>query len=246
MQGAIPSCYWGPMEKLLSPEVLNLLVLFVMPGVVARVVYDRLVPAERRKLTDEFLGFITFSVLHFGLFQWLFDLVSAPSIEGNGAAWRTIGRIFFIVILPAGEAVAGATVLTSRWLNRWVVSPIPKPWDFYFGQRKTCWVILRLKSGRMIGGYFGDNSYATSYPSPEQVYLEEVWQLDESGHFVKRIEESCGAIVSFSECETMEMLRVTESSNDGQKISSGTEAGEAGRVSPHNRGIPADSPPAAA
>jgi len=228
------------MEKLLSPEVLNLFVFFVVPGVIARLAYDLLVPSERRKPADEMLGFITFSVVHLGLFHWLFELVSTPTIEGNGAIWRTIGRIFVIVLLPAGEAVAAVRILKSRWLSRWVNNPIPKPWDFYFGKRQPCWMILRLKSGGMIGGFFGPDSYATAYPHPEQVYLEQVWQLDEHGKFVKKIENTRGAIVAFSECTTMELFETLEASNDRQESSPGSEAAkaaEAGRVSTDQGGV---------
>lgn len=234
------------MEKLLSPEVLSLFVFFVVPGVVALLAYDRLVPSERRKLTDEMFRFITFSVVHLGLFHWLFELVAAPSIDGNGAFWRTSGRIFVIVILPAVEGVAAACILKSRWVSRWVVNPTPKPWDFYFEQRKPCWVILNLKSGSMIGGLFSSNSYATAYPHPEQLYIEEIWQLDERGKFVKKIENTRGAIVAFSECVTMEMFQLVEASDGRQQIPPGAEAGEAGRISTHQGGVPADTKPAAA
>jgi len=234
------------MEKLLSPEVLNLFVFFVVPGVIARLAYDLLVPAERRKPTDEMLGFITFSVVHLGLFHWLLELVAAPSSDGNGAFWRTISRIFVIVILPAGEAVAAACILKSRWVSRWVVNTLPKPWDFYFDQRKPCWMILRLKSGGMIGGFFGSDSYATAYPHPEQVYLEQIWQLDNDGKFVKKIDNTRGAIVAFAECTTMELFEVLEASNDRQEIPPDTGAGETGRLSTHQGGVPADNKPAAA
>lgn len=55
---------------------------------------------------------------------------------------------------------------------------IPKAWDHFFrNRRKACWVLVHLKGGGLVGGVFSKNSFASSYPDPEDLYLEEVWQV---------------------------------------------------------------------
>ena len=56
-----------------------------------------------------------------------------------------------------------------------------KPWDYVFSRRQAYWVIVHLRDGRKIGGRFDRKSFASSYPADEQIYIEEVWRLDEDG-----------------------------------------------------------------
>ena len=50
-------------------------------------------------------------------------------------------------------------------------------------------MIIHLKDGRRIGGRFDENSSASSFPAKEQIYIEEVWELDESGKFINRLKD---------------------------------------------------------
>ena len=53
--------------------------------------------------------------------------------------------------------------------------PIKMPWDFVFKQRQWYWVIVELKDGTKVGGKYAEHSFTSSYPAPEQIYLEEKW-----------------------------------------------------------------------
>ena len=52
--------------------------------------------------------------------------------------------------------------------------PFPTAWDYYFDKRNPSWVLVHLKDGTLIGGLFGDDSYATSFPTDGDIYLEKV------------------------------------------------------------------------
>ena len=67
--------------------------------------------------------------------------------------------------------------------------------NFIFGKKEVFWVIIHLEDGRKIGGKFDKDSFASSYPEEEQIYLEEVWKLDEEGKFIEPIERSKGIII---------------------------------------------------
>ena len=59
-------------------------------------------------------------------------------------------------------------------------------------KREPVFVVVRLSDNTEIGGAFSTQSQASSYPLPEQIYLEQVWSLDEEGRFDKPIENSKG------------------------------------------------------
>jgi len=88
-----------------------------------------------------------------------------------------------------------------------IIHPFKKPWDFVFGKKEAYWVIVHLKDKRKIGGKFAKNSFASSYPSEEQIYLEEVWTLDENGKFKEPLKRSGGIIILGKEILAVEFFR---------------------------------------
>jgi hypothetical protein len=44
-----------------------------------------------------------------------------------------------------------------------------------------------LKDGNKIAGTYGENSFTSSYPSEEQIFLEETWVLNKEGRFERLV-----------------------------------------------------------
>jgi hypothetical protein len=55
-------------------------------------------------------------------------------------------------------------------------------------------VIVHLKTGKLVGGYFGHDSYASVEPQSGHIYLSELWTLDRKGAFVAPVPDSKGAL----------------------------------------------------
>ena len=58
-------------------------------------------------------------------------------------------------------------------------------------------------------------SFASSYPSDEDLYLEQVWKLAKSGKFLSQLPDSRGALVSRSECEYIQFINLEKENTDG-------------------------------
>lgn len=86
-------------------------------------------------------------------------------------------------------------LLTWKKLQKYILHPFSRAWDYVFNKREAMWVIVHLKDGNMVGGRYDTNSFASSYPSKEQIYLEEVWELDENGGFKQSINNSKGVLI---------------------------------------------------
>ena len=81
--------------------------------------------------------------------------------------------------------------------------PIAKPWDFVFGNDQSYWTIIEFIDGNKIGGMYDTKSFASSFPANEQIYLEELWEIDDNDGFIKPIKRSHGVIVSSKDIKSI-------------------------------------------
>lgn len=79
-------------------------------------------------------------------------------------------------------------------------------WDFVFSQRQWHWLIVELTDGKRIGGKYAGNSFASSYPAPEQIYIEECWHLDEHDTFDRPRGGTAGILIASSQIKTVEFF----------------------------------------
>ncbi len=68
-------------------------------------------------------------------------------------------------------------------------------------------MLFHLKNGQRIGGFFGRESYASSYPIEAEIYVENIWRVDESGRFAENVEGNAGMIIRYADCHLMEFYR---------------------------------------
>jgi hypothetical protein len=68
-------------------------------------------------------------------------------------------------------------------------------------------VVVRKMAG-LVGGVFSENSFASSYPDPEDLYLEEVWQVSDDGAFERAIPGTRGLWVSREAFDVLEFFGV--------------------------------------
>jgi len=54
---------------------------------------------------------------------------------------------------------------------------------------------------------YDTESFASSSPADEQIYLQQVWEIDEKRKFLKPIERSRGIIVSKKDIKAIEFFR---------------------------------------
>ena len=62
----------------------------------------------------------------------------------------------------------------------------------------------------------GSESFASSYPSEEDLYLEQVWKITEDGKFLSPLTDSNGALVTRSECEYIQFINLLREESDGR------------------------------
>ena len=222
------------MEKLFeNTQTLTLFLFFFLPGFVSLKVYDSLVPSERRDFSKSIYEVVAYSTLNYALLYPLVAWVLSRSTSAHPIlVWA--GGAFVLVAFPGLWPFLWIRVLRSGLFSKHFVHPIQKPWDFVFGQRNPYWIIVHLKDLRKIAGVYGGRSFASSNPAPPQIYLEEVWELDEAGHFIRAVEESEGILILESEILAVELFRYTSSEVHG-------DGGRQGKPDNDQRGLSAQT-----
>lgn len=211
------------MRGILTPETLALFLYFVLPGLVLVKVYDLIVPTSRRDASAAFLDGLAYSfmILAVGFWPYLL-LVSSQKPLPDGLYYFLLFllTILIVFVAPIALALFYYRSRTKGFLQGKVPDPTPTPWDWFFSgkgphasldpetKRPVCYVRFRLKEGDNMGGYFGQYSLASSFPTTSQVYVEEAWRLNEDGTFGERVESTVGAIVNLEECELVEFVAV--------------------------------------
>lgn len=86
--------------------------------------------------------------------------------------------------------------------------PDPTAWDYHFRKAKPYWIWLTFKSGQVIAGLFGPNSFAGSFPHRQDLYVEKLLSLDRHGKVKGMIENSAGALVRMDDLERIEFFEI--------------------------------------
>jgi hypothetical protein len=78
-------------------------------------------------------------------------------------------------------------VVTGRWLRALHLhrtpGTTPTAWDHAFAERAPGWVRVRLANGQWLGGWYGESSFASSFPHAHELFVEEGWALRDDGSF---------------------------------------------------------------
>jgi hypothetical protein len=189
-----------------NADKLALFLIFFVPGFISMKVYDLMVPGEPRDFSKSIFEAISYSALNFAALFWLIAIVQTKEFYQGHFVLYSLTIVAIMVVVPAFWPYVFLRLSAWRPLAKRFVSPIRKPWDYVFGKHDPFWIIVHLKDGQKIGGRFGLDSFASSNPADEQIYLEEVWILDDNDRFLSPVEDSRGIIVMNDEIRAVEFF----------------------------------------
>jgi hypothetical protein len=191
-------------------ELINvdwpLFVALVLPGFVSMRVYAMIHPVDHTPLKDSLLEAIALGILNAAVLWWAIALLLTST-----NFWTQYVLILLIfVIAPAiwPFAIDFAMKMASR--TGLILPRAKTAWDNYFLRRERCWIIAHLKDGRRIGGYFGDQSYATLHPQSGHLYIEQLWEIDQdTGEFGDAVLASRGLLLRPEDYHFVELKSVS-------------------------------------
>jgi hypothetical protein len=192
---------------LFSVDKLLLFLFFFIPGFVSLKVYDWLVPGQPRKFGDALLEIVGLGFLNYAiLFLWWLPLISSTEPDSVFETGFVFQVVLITCVCPALWPLIYLGLSSRGYLKHWFGVPVPSAWDCVFSRREWFFAVVHLKDGRRIGGLFGPSSYASSFPSKETLYLEQLWSLDEDGELVAPARGTKGVVILGDQIELVEVI----------------------------------------
>jgi hypothetical protein len=189
----------------LDPAKLQLFLLFAVPGIIALFVRAQFLTGRMPPAADGILAYVTVSLVYHAL---AFPL--APKVYGasplNGS-WSWTWPLFVFVIPTILGVLLGLSA-QHGWMSRLLTKlrlmtthPIGCAWDWKFGGISECWVLVILKNGIRWGGRLGDRSFISSVPTERDIFLQQVYEVDDEGKWTPR---TSGVWIAHGEIQSVE------------------------------------------
>ena len=141
--------------------------------------------------------------------------------------WLTsaVGIPLFVLVVPALLPFLWSKILAWDMMKGILNFPCPTAWDHFFGvlRKGECFILIHLKNGEKIAGFYGSESYATSFPRNGDLYLEKTIKVDSEGNFLTVVDSTLGLIISRDEYSYIELF---EMPNDEPSNNADSSQGE--------------------
>ncbi len=193
---------------ILEKEKLLLFVLFVIPGFVSLKFYELFFPSQKNESSKQLIDAVTYSCINYALM--FYPIIWFFKDKNRNTFVSFVFYILILFIAPIIWVWVWKIIRNSDTFQKNMPHPIGKPWDYVFGLRRLNWVIVTLKDGTKIGGNYDSQSFSSSSPAIEQLYLEECWVINEDGGFERRREDSDGILILSNEIVTIEFFKKTQ------------------------------------
>ncbi|RRR67419.1 MAG: hypothetical protein EI684_18995 [Candidatus Viridilinea halotolerans] len=182
-------------------------IAFVVPGFIAIKVYELLVPSRYTDSSRQIVDAVSYSCINYAILLLPIYFVERSLGFENAPVRYILFWSFVLFVAPIIWVMAWRLLRQWRIFQSFIPHPVQKPWDFVFGKRRCYWVVVTLKDGDKIAGKFCDESFASSAPAEEQIYLEEEWVLNQEGGFERPAFNSAGIIILASEIRSVEFYK---------------------------------------
>lgn len=194
--------------KLFEPQVLLPFLTFVIPGFIVWVVLQSRLPRGAQQFNDALLEILTYGLVNAILWTLLgrapITWTAWPTTWGNGLWLAATAFVSPLLIAVLYEQLL-------RLLARFdIILPLePRAWERLFLAvlpKKSCAMIVTLKDGTKVAGAYINDGYSGLYPYQSDLFLSEVWKLDNEGRFEARIGGTSGVYVDKSDILLVELF----------------------------------------
>ncbi|WP_420591127.1 DUF6338 family protein [Bacterioplanoides sp.] len=196
------------MSDIWEIDKLLIFIAFVIPGFISIKAYELTFPPSAVSASSKIVDAITYSCINYAILLWPIIAIDTAEFQTAHPDLRLFFYTLILFVCPVIWVAIWKKLRYSNWFQENAPHPTSKPWDFVFSQRKEYWMIITLKNGKEIGGKYSGNSFVSSSPAEEQIYIEEVWLLNNKRGFERPVERSSGAIILSSEISTVELIEM--------------------------------------
>lgn len=188
-------------------------VAFVLPGFITYYIVCMVIPAKEEQAQNQILRCLYYSVWNYLLCSFfIYKIVTTKYyIEHK---FRTYG-IWLIIIFIVSIALGIVILILNKFeiikkiLDKFGYSkihPIPTSWDYKFSKSEDCYIIVYLKNGSTVAGYFGGDSFASSDTRERDIYIERIYKIENDTEWVE-VKRSDGILIKGENIEQIEFFK---------------------------------------
>lgn len=202
------------MEIAPNMDGMLLFILLVFPGLISMHIYKLLMPARDIDWGSATAEALFYSAINFSLCLPILIPINRNNFVDQHPFWYGAFLMLTIFILPIVWPVLWVKILRNKNFTKGMQLPYPTAWDFFFDRREKLFVLVHLKNGGMIGGYFGGLSYASAFPREGDLYLEKIIKVDARGVFKEVVAGTKGLLIKKDDYEYLEFFEDLNTSKD--------------------------------
>lgn len=196
----------------IAPDIdsMSLFILLVFPGLISMRLYRLIIPQKEMDWKTALIEALFYGTINFGICLPMIIPLQRSQFSHNYPVLYGLLLAIIILIPPSIGPFIILFLYKCKWIKDKIQLPYPTAWDYYFKNRKPCFILVHLKNGHKIGGFYGNKSYATSFPQHGDLYLEKVIRVNENGNFIEIIEDSEGTIISNDAYVYIELFKLNK------------------------------------
>ena len=192
------------------PDLYFVVSVFV-PGFIYHGVLGKFLPLREHRTKElMLLGFLTATAFNYAICSPLLYLLATGQMFASSPNRQALTWFGVIFIVPIALAIISAVVGQKDglgWLYRLLrlrsINPIPTGWDWIFSRTEPCFLLVTLRNGTQVAGYFGGQSMASSDPERRDLYLERVYVIPTEGEW-QAVDGSGGMYIAGTEIAFIE------------------------------------------
>jgi Family of unknown function (DUF6338) len=182
--------------------------VFVLPGFITLIFRERLYVVRGQETPFErLLAALFYSALIYGsllVVAHRFGLQKDDLVEFHNGE-KSLGKDLLValgvfLLLPGAIAIIGSLWTSSHWLRPRLLKligsseahSITSGWNELFSKQGASLIRATLSDGRVVGGFYDEPSLAGYTEQTQDLYINERWELDKDGWFVKPADRSLG------------------------------------------------------
>jgi uncharacterized membrane protein len=175
------------MTEVKSLEQLSIILGYIVPGLIVLYVRAQFLTGRIGPHKDALLSYFTLSVIYLAIMN-----AGASLITGSDAPLYEQTR-YWLPMLLFGAFVFGTLIGldASLGITRWLLSycglrlphALASAWDWKFLNFPESLLTLTLKDGSRVYGWCGKGSFIGSDPKDRDIYLVQVYDVDEDGNW---------------------------------------------------------------
>nr|AOE06023.1 hypothetical protein [uncultured bacterium]CCF99600.1 conserved hypothetical protein, membrane [uncultured Flavobacteriia bacterium] len=181
--------------------------MFFIPGFIYLKSYRLLIADNKTDFSKDWFEAIGISIINFILFSYPIHLISDENFIENNSFLYFLFFGSIILLAPILLAFLFYKISRTVWFSKFLINPTKSSWDSFFSMKESYYVIVTLKNSTKIAGKYGLNSYSSAFPHPNEIYLEEIYELNKQGGFGEKINQTEGVLITEGEISTIEFYK---------------------------------------